>query len=172
MKISIKTLSAIIFTFSSISYAQETQIYKHPSLNFQFSASQQWIDIYHSEDSLIYEMMSSDSILQVMLWYTETEQNAKKYLAKMADMKSLSVTEKEPSSGIINNKEIWMYTASGHAGQIQIQTLLAVIPHGNSEIHPKENRLFIIQIWCQKGQYLSKKNTFEEILNSVQIEEK
>ena len=75
MSIFITILTLIIFLVPSTSFSQKTQIYKHPSLNFQFEASKDWIKIPHSEDTLIYEMMSPDSTMYVMLWYTETEQN-------------------------------------------------------------------------------------------------
>jgi len=172
MRKSLKILSTLIILIPIISFAQESQIYKHPTLDFQFSTTQGWINIPHSEDKLIYEMMSPDSTLHVMLWYSETEQNSKDYLAKMADMKGLSIIDEESLLRNINNQKFWMYNVSGYSGKIPIQTLLAVCSYGKSEIHPKENRLFIIQIWCQKEIYPHKKTIFEEILNSVQIKDK
>lgn len=172
MRISNLILFTIIFSIPIKLFPQETQVYKHPTLQFQFTASQNLINIHHPEDELIYEMMSTDSNMHVMLWYTETEQNAKGYLTKMASMKDLGVGDEEPFLNTINDQEIWILNVAGYDGKLPIQTLLAVTSHGMSVKNPKENRLFIVQIWCQKDNYPRYKSNFEKILNSVQINEK
>jgi hypothetical protein len=162
----------IIFSIPIKSFSQETQVYKHPTLQFQITASQNLINIHHPEDELLYEMMSPDSNMHVMLWYTETEQNARGYLTKMASMKDLNVGDEKPFLKTINDQEIWILNVAGCDGKLPIQTLLAATSHGMSIKHPKENRLFIIQIWCQKENYPRHKSKFEKILNSVQIKDK
>jgi len=156
--------------FTAQSQSQNTQNYRHPSLGFQFTASKNWVRFPRPEDILIYEMMSPDSAIHVMLWYTETEQNGSAYLEKMAGMKDLIVDDK-PSHRQINNLDAWVLNVPGFERRTSVRTLLAVIPHGKSQIRPKENRLFIIQIWCQKEKYPKHKSIMENILNSIKITE-
>jgi len=159
----------LIFLLPIKSFSQNTHIYKHPSLNFQFKASKNWIKFPRPEDKLIYEMMSPDSSIHVMLWYTETEQSAINYLTKMAGMKDLIIKNEEPYLKTINNQDLWILNVPGYERKIPVRTLLAVTAHGMSTVHPRENRLFIIQIWCHKDNYNKYKSIFEDILNSVQI---
>lgn len=82
-------VAAALLIPTTDSFSQNPQIYKHSSLNIQFEASQNWLQVPHPEDELIYEMVDPDSVVHVVLWYTETEQDALSYLMKMADMKDL-----------------------------------------------------------------------------------
>jgi hypothetical protein len=50
-----------------------------------------------------------------------------------------------------------------------IQTLLAVIPHGKSAKYPRENHLFLIQIWCPEEDYEKNRIVMAEILDSMEI---
>jgi len=152
------------------SFSKENQIYKHSSLDIQFEASKNWINIPRPEDKLIYELISPDSNMHVILWYTETEQSGLDYLEKMADMKNLIVEEK-PSQRQINNQDVWVKNALGFEQKMRISSILAVVPHGKSEVRPKENRLFIIQIWCLEKNFEKYKSTMENILTSIQLVE-
>ncbi|MFC2083530.1 hypothetical protein ACFLS9_00585 [Bacteroidota bacterium] len=149
--------------------SQDRQTYNHPYLNFNFTASENWIKVHHPEDKFIYEIMRPDSLLHVMLWYTETEQSAEKYLVKMADMKDLAPADRKPSVSNINKKEFWMFNTSGYIGKKHVQSILAVVSHGKSLQRPKENRLYIVHIWCPEENYSRLRNTFDEILASIQI---
>ena len=161
----------IIFFTPLNSVSQENQIYKHPYLTFQYEASKNWIKVEHPEDTLIYTMMSPDSNMHVMLWYTETEQNAKGYLTKMASMKNLIINDEEPFLKTINNHKMWILNVPGYEGKMSIQSLIAVIANGMPVVHSNENRLFIIQILCPKDYYPRYKAKFDDILNSVRIKD-
>ena len=150
MRTFIAIFSTIIFIFliPFKSFSQKTQIYKHPTLKFQFEASGNWINIPRPEDKLIYEMMSPDSNIHVMLWYTETEQSAKNYLSKMAGMKDLIFTNEVPCLRTINNQDMWMLNVPGYERKITVRMLLGVTARGMSKNQPKENCLFI---WCWRN---------------------
>lgn len=167
----IMSIFCLLLSISSKSVSQNTQIYKHPTLNIQFEASKDWIQIPRPEDKLIYEVKSPDSIIHVILWYTTTEQSGRSYLEKMASMKDLIVNDK-PFLRQINNHDVWVLNVPGYEQKIPIRTLLAVITHGKSKIHPRENCLFIVQILCKKKNYEKYKNTMENILSSIQLNEK
>jgi hypothetical protein len=152
------------------SSSQNSQVYRHSALKFQFTASENWINIQHPEDSLIYEMVSPDSGIHVMLWYTETEQTAEKYLLKMVSMKNLDMVGGEPNPRIINDHDMWVIVLPGHQGKIPVRLMIGITARGTSKKHPKENRLFIVQIWCHQEKYSAYQTTFEEILQSVKIE--
>jgi len=149
-------------------FKTKTQIYKHPFLNIQFMASLNWREVPHPEDNLIYEVVDPDSIVHVVLWYTETEQDGPDYLWKMANMKNLMLGEK-PSKRRIKNRDAWVLNVPGHKNHKPIQMLLAVIPHGKSPLRPKENALFIIQIWCPEESSKKHMPIMENILDSMEI---
>ena len=46
---------------------------------------------------------------------------------------------------------------------------MVVIPHGKSKIHPKENRLYVVQIWCPEIQFSNQQEIMEDILKSINI---
>ncbi len=146
------------------------KIYKHPLFDFEFIASKNWQRVPHPEDELIYEVIDPDSIKHVLLWYTETEMDARHYLWKMANMKDLVLKEK-PSKRQIKNHDAWVLNVSGHERRTPVRMLLAVIHNGKSQIRPAENCLFIIQIWCPEENYESHRDEIEEIFNSIKIKD-
>jgi hypothetical protein len=171
MKCGIRYLH-LIYLLVSIplsSSSQSSQTYKHPSLNFQYEALEDWINIPHPEDSLIYEMTSPDSGIHVMLWYTETEQSAEKYLLKMVSMKDLDMAGGVANPRSINDLDMWVITLPGYEGKVPVRLMIGITARGKSKKHPKENRLFIIQIWCHQDKYSSYETIFEEILKTVKI---
>jgi len=170
MKLILNIFSMVVASLllNNTFFCQNVQTYKHPSLNIQFKASQNWQHVSRPEDKLIFEVMDPDSIVHVVLWYTETEQDAPGYLWKMANMKDLVLGEK-PSKRRINNRDTWVLNVTGHERKMPIRMLLAVIPHGKSLIRPKENVLFIIQIWCPEESYEQHMHMMENILDSMEI---
>jgi hypothetical protein len=150
------------------SFGKNLQTYKHPSLNIQFQAPADWKQLPRPEDKLIYEVCNIDTTIHVVLWYTETEQDGSAYLWKMASMKDLVVAEK-PVHRLINKRDAWVLHVPGYENKIKIRMLLAVIPHGKSPIRPKENALFIIQIWCPDENYEQHKQTIENIIESIEV---
>ena len=47
--------------------AQNQSTYKHPSLDFRFTASENWKKIDHPEDKMILEMVDPDDAIHVIL---------------------------------------------------------------------------------------------------------
>jgi len=150
--------------------AQGLRVYKHPKQNIQFEAPANWKRNPYHKDKGIFEIFDPDKDVHVMLWYTTTEQDAPKYLAKMADMKGL-VFEGEPAKIQIKGRDAWLYNAPGFINKKSVQILLAVIPDGKSKDYPRENALHIIQIWCPEEQFKDNEQGMMLILNSVQITE-
>ena len=169
MKYLIIFLFVITITTPAESFLQETQFYKHPHLNFHFEAAGNWINVPHPEDKLIYEMISPDSVLHVMLWYTETEQSAKKYLIKMSDMKGLDLDNNKPSTEKIDGKDSWLLRSPGNIGRIHAKSFISVTADGKVSQRPKENKLYIVQIWCKEESFPDVNNNFDEILGSIKI---
>jgi hypothetical protein len=171
MRVLITYLSLIILVFlvGCDSATQNTQVYQHPAHKFQFEASKNWVNIQHAEDPIFHEMMSPDSSLHVILWYTETEQSAEKYLVKMAGMKDLTITTEVPSNQTIDDKEIWLLRVPGNEQNVPVRVVLGVTSHGMSEERPKENRLYILQIWCHETLFGQYESEMEQILQSVKI---
>jgi hypothetical protein len=102
------------------------------------------------------------------MWYTSTEMNAERYLAKMADMLGLTRgSEGRPRT--IDRREAWVLDARGTIEQKPVRTLLAVIPSGRSREHPFEENLYIVQIWCPAEKHRELADRKEELLASVRI---
>lgn len=150
--------------------ARELQVYKHPRLNIQFEAPADWKENPYHSDKSIYEIFDPDTDMHVMLWYTTTEQDAPKYLEKMASMKDL-VLEGKPAKIQIKGRDAWFYNLPGFVNKKPIRMLLAVIPDGKSKDYPRENALHIIQIWCPAEQFTDNEQGMMLILNSIQITE-
>jgi hypothetical protein len=151
-------------------FAQTNKIYRHPHLSIEFEAPGNWHPVVRSEDSLIYEMINEDSLVHVVIWYTETEQRAPDYLWKMASMKELKL-DKKPVEIQTENYSGWMLQVKGFDNNMQIYTFLVVIPGGKSQSRPRENKLYIVQIWCPNKYYDDKSEVMNHILNSIKVEE-
>ena len=150
--------------------ARDLQVYKHPKQNIQFEAPADWKKNPHHNDKGIYEIFDPETDIHVTLWHTTTEQDAPRYLEKMADMKGL-VLEGMPAKIQIKNRDAWLYNAPGFINKKSVQILLAAIPIGKSKEYPRENALHIIQIWCPAEQFTDNEQGMMLILNSVQITE-
>jgi hypothetical protein len=150
-------------------YAMDNTIYKHPLLAFQFTASENWSQINHPEDNLIYEVTNPGNALHVMLWYRETEQSAKKYLIKMADMKGLADKHIEPNKVTIDNKDSWQHETISTIGNENVKSFISVTANGHNKQRAKENCLYILHIWCMEEDYVKYDNRIDEIIASVKI---
>jgi hypothetical protein len=148
--------------------AGDLQIYEHPSLDFRFEALPDGRRQPHPEDRMIYEIVDPKTDVHVVLWYTTTEQSGRGYLKKMADMKDL-VVDAEPVRRLIGGREAWLLDVAGIIAETPIRTLLAVIPCGKSPDYPKENALYVVQIWCPEDAYEEHARLMAEILHSVRI---
>jgi hypothetical protein len=147
---------------------KSSRLYKHPTLDFQFSASEGWVQQPRPEDDLIYEVSDPGTGIHVVLWYTTTEQSGSRYLMKMADMKGFPVKQ-EPRRRTIDDLGAWALNVPGKIRQANVQTTLAVIPCGKSKQHSRENALFIVQIWCPVFDHDHLAGEIESLLNSVRI---
>ena len=154
----------------AMSLAQQTQVYRHPSLNIAFEAPENWRQVPRPEDELIYEVADPDDAIHVVLWYTTTEQRAPDYLWKMASMKDLMVADR-PAPTRIGHRDAWALNVPGHERNGPVRMLLAVIPHGTSMERPKENVLFIVMLWCPEEDYEQHRQRMQAILGSVRIAE-
>ncbi len=148
--------------------AQKKAVYKHPKKNFQFEAGENWKNVKHSEDDLIYEMIDPEKCIHVMLWFTETMNSAKNYLNKMADMKGFN-WENEPKEMAINDREAWLIDCEGTVNNEKVKVLLVSIPITDEKYAANKDHIaqYIIQIWCPLGKYDQKRQEMDEILQSV-----
>lgn len=160
----------LLFLFLGESYALDNVTYKHPTLKIQFEAGENWQRLRRPEDINTYEVMDPSGSIHVIVWATTTMQDAERYLRKMASMKDVIVTENDkPEKTMVNNSEAYVMRLSGSEQNKDVRTLLAAIAHGMSLEYPKENYLFLIQIWCPEEEYDGCRETMESIFKSMQI---
>ena len=153
-------LLVTLFTESTTSYAPAQATYRHPTLPLQFEASEGWKQVPHPEDRLIYHMAAPEGGLNVMLWYTETEQEAPRYLQKMADMKGFQPLT-EPRQEKLRRQMAWVISAVNVSEKGDVRAILAALP--------SEEGLHIVQIWCPLERYEEEKQRMESILASVEV---
>jgi hypothetical protein len=151
----------LLLLASPNSGATEQATYRHPTLPFQFEASEGWTRIPHPEDRLIYHMEAPGGGLNVMLWYTKTEQKAPAYLDKMADMKGYQ-TLTEARQEELHRRTAWVLQAVGLSEKNDIRVMLAAIASGEG--------LYIVQIWCPLERYEEEKDGMEAILASLRLD--
>ena len=145
--------------------AAAAEIYRHPTLDFEFEAPSGWKNVRHPEDGLIYEMRDPASGLRVMLYLTTTEQDCPGYLKKMADMKGYRA--ETPTERRIGTSDGWLIETAGDIyGQSSKVVLAGVSRPGG---YPKENALYIVQVWCPEEEYEQLKRQMTEILASVKV---
>lgn len=161
-------LAFLKFLSHNLYASDQYEIYQHPSLPIEFKAPAGWQQISHPEDELIFEARSPDSVIHVILWYTETEQDAPHYLRKMANMKDL-VPEEEPQEIEIDEHSGWILRVLGYENKIPIRAMLVVIHNGKLIKRPKENKLYIVQLWCPEKQFSKQQNIMEDILKSIKV---
>ena len=145
--------------------AAEAKVYRHPTLDFEFEASEGWRNVRHPEDGLIYEMKDPASGLRVMLWLTTTEQDCPGYLEKMADMKGYRA--EKPADRPIGNNDGWIIDTAGDIyGRPSYVMLAGVYKPGS---YPEENALYIVQIWCPEEKSETLKPQMLELLAGVKV---
>lgn len=149
---------------------QSGQVLRHPTLDMQFEAPTEMEHHPWPGDPGVYELIDPQSAVHVVVWHTTTEQDGLRYLLKMADMKGLAM-DREPERRLIRSREAWVLDTTGVHEETPIHTLLAVLPHGKVRERPRENFLFIMQIWCPEGSWAQHKDTMEAILASMEIVE-
>jgi hypothetical protein len=158
--IAVMLLSAVLATPGKALGKAET--HRHPDLPFQFKVFEGWKQVPRPGDEGTFEMASPNGELDVMLWYTSTEQDARRYLIKMADMKGLELHRgQQPDTVRTDHHMMLIYDVTG--------TILAVIHNGQSIGRPVENALYITQISCPREKYEEYRKLMRDILGTVRV---
>ncbi|MFH1841621.1 MAG: hypothetical protein ABIF77_00300 [bacterium] len=113
-------------------------------------------------------MADPASGINMVLWYTTSEQSARAYVVKMASMLEV-VADSEPRSRTINNHEVWVLDLAGAGDAENTRTVLATLADGKSTVHPAENALYVIQIHCPADTYPELATDLYRLLDSVRI---
>jgi hypothetical protein len=141
---------------------KKAETHRHPDLPISFKTFEGWHRVPRPGDEGTFEMASPGGTLNVMVWYTSTEQDARRYLLKMADMKGLELPAgAEPDTISTGPHEAIVFEIPG--------TLLAVIDNGRSMGYPAENALYIVQISCPRQEYGEHRELMHRILGTVRI---
>lgn len=141
---------------------KKAETHRHPDLPIEFKTFEGWHSVPRPGDEETFEMASPGGEVHVMVWYTSTEQDAARYLMKMADMKGLKLEEGAgPDRVRTTHHDMVFYEIPG--------TLLAVIDNGSSRNHPAENALYIVQISCPREGYVGRDGLIRGILDTVRI---
>lgn len=155
-------VSALIVPAPADSAEAKAETHTHPGLPVSFRTFEGWHRVPRPGDEGTFEMASPDGKARVMLWYTSTEMDARRYLVKMADMKGLDIPDGSMPEDIrTTHHDMVVYRIPG--------TTLAVIPNGNSAGHPKENALYIVQVSCLREGYEGCEELMDGILGTVRI---
>jgi predicted Zn-dependent protease len=150
--------------------AEEIQCYRHPQLDFQFSAPAGWVTFSRPEDAMIFEKMDEGTGIHVVLWYTATQQDAQGYLRKMADMKTVVIDGRNPRRKEIDGREAWVFDVSAKNRGKAVHTLLAVINGGADHSLPDHRALYIVEIWCPAERHPWLGEQMDHILATVRID--
>lgn len=117
--------SLLIAPAAAVRVEAKAETHRHPDLPVQFKTFEGWHRVPRPGDEGTFEMASPGGTVHVMVWYTSTEQDARRYLIKMADMKGLDIPDAaEPD-----------ILSTGHYDPVAFDipgTLLAVIDNGRS----------------------------------------
>ena len=125
--------------------SQDSTVYRHPSLPVSIEAPAGWAADSWRGDPGIFEVAAPDGSITALLWFTDTEQSADRYLAKMVNMKPVDL------SGPVRRTEIggraaWRVEATGEEqGHERIAESFAVLNAGAG--FPGEGVL-VLQVWC------------------------
>lgn len=153
-------LAALMFVMPGNLLAQPTQVYHHPTLNIQFEAPPNWMQIPHLEDQTIYELTSPDTLIHIWVYHTVTAQDGPSYLKKVALMKQLKF-KGEPVKKVIKNKEAYELEATGLIRQKPIRMILTALPF--------EKGFFIVQIWSPEQSFMNYQQMMRNIQGSLGI---
>jgi hypothetical protein len=149
-----------MFVMLGTSFAQPNQIYHHPTLDIQFEAPPSWMQIPHPEDLTIYELVSPDTIIHIVVFHRVTSQDGLTYVKNIALLKQLKV-KGEPVKKIIKNKEAFEVEASGLIKQKPIRMIITALPF--------EKGFFIIQIWSPEQNFMNSQQMMRNLLGSLGI---
>jgi hypothetical protein len=149
-----------MFVMLGNSFAQPTQIYHHPTLDIQFEAPPNWMQIPHPEDQTLYELVSPDTTIHIVVFHRVTSQDGPTYVKNIALLKQLKV-KGEPVKKIIKNKEAFEVEASGLIKQKPIRMIITALPF--------EKGFFIIQMWSPEPSFMNYQQMMRNIQGSLGI---
>jgi len=153
-------LAAFMFVMLGTSFAQPNQVYHHPTLDIQFEAPPSWMQIPHPEDQTIYELVSPDTIIHIVVFHRVTPQDGLTYVKNIALLKQLK-PKGEPVKKIIKNKQAFEIEASGLIKQKPIRMIITALPF--------EKGFFVIQIWSPEQNFMNYQQMMKNILGSLGI---
>ncbi len=78
--------SLLIAPAAAVRVEAKAETHRHPDLPVQFKTFEGWHRVPRPGDEGTFEMASPGDKVTIMVWHTSTEQDARKYLMKMADM--------------------------------------------------------------------------------------
>ena len=140
----------------------KAEFYGHHELPFAFKCYEGWKRVPRPGDEGTSEWVNPPSTMRVLLWATSTEQDAGRYLAKMADMKGLDSAADVPDTVGTHGPDALVLESPG--------TVLGVIHTGMSKERPRENILYIIQIICLPERHEEEKGFMYELIESVRTD--
>jgi len=90
----------LLAALAATSVTQDSPTHRHPALPVSIEAPADWIAGAWRDDPGVLELSAPNGSAQVLLWFTDTEQSADRYPAKMVGMKPVEPT------GHVGNTEI------------------------------------------------------------------
>lgn len=158
--IQVVTLAGLMVMLAGGIWAQPMQVYHHPTLNIEFEAPPNWMQIPHPEDQTIYELVSPDTTIHIWVYHTVTSLDGPSYLEKLATLKGLKF-KGEPVKAVIKNREGFELVASGLVKQKPIRMILTALPY--------QDGFFIIQIWSPEQSFMNYQQMMRGIQGSLGI---
>lgn len=146
---------------------QDVSTYRHPALPVSIEAPTGWEAGAWRDDPGVLEVAAPDGSVQVLLWFTDTEQSADRYLAKMVGMKPV-----EPAGPVrkidIGERPAWRVEATGsEQGQDGIAETFIAMDVGPG--FPGEGTL-VLQVWCPERLRADHATLIDGIVASLRVE--
>lgn len=146
---------------------QDAGTFKHPTLPVTIEAPAGWEAGSWHDDPGVLEVTAPDGSVHVLLWFTDTEQSADRYLAKMVGMKPV-----EPTGPVrqvdIGGRAAWRLEATGsEQGEGGIAETFAVLDVGPG--FPGQGAL-VLQVWCPEQRRGELATEMNRIVDSLRIE--
>lgn len=146
---------------------QDSSTYRHPALPVSIEAPADWQASAWRSDPGVLQVVAPDGSLQVLLWFTDTEQSADRYLAKMIGMKPVEPVA--PARKIeIGGRPAWRVEATGsEQGQDGIAETFVAMDVGPG--FPAAGAL-VLQVWCPETKCAERATVIERIVGSLCLE--
>ena len=153
----------ISFALLGTCFAQNVQNFQHPALNFQVQAFDTWLAVPHPENHMIFEIQDPESVVHVLMWYTEAAGSGTGYLKNFARQKKF-VFDADPVLGKIKERDAWVLDATCCMNESPVRVVLVAIPWKNDV-----NCFYVAQVVCPENQLQEKESTIEQIIYSLDI---